>query len=135
MQVWGQEGQAAPERALDRAEPRVPGRASLRAMGPCLREGGSERRACRVGVCQGWVRMLSSEERGLTGGGRSALSSIPLDPVGAVGSTAWGQVETRVQELGPGRQKAEEELASESTWRLTWRVGGWGSGTDPRSLS
>lgn len=117
MQVWGQEGRAAPERVLDQGELPVPGGASLRAVGKCLREGGSERWACRVGVCQGWVRMLSSEEQGLMEGGRSALSSISLDPVGVVGSTAWGQVETRVQELGPGRQEAEEN-------RLLSRLGG-----------
>ena len=52
--------------------------------------------------------MLPSEYQGLRRRGCSALSSISLDSVGAVGVSAWVQAETRVQELCPGLQVAEK---------------------------
>lgn len=64
--------------------------------------------ACGVWVCWWPARMFPSECQGLRRRGRSALSSISLDSVGAVGVSAWVQAETRVQEPCPGLRVAEK---------------------------
>ena len=70
--------------------------------------GWGEAVACRVWVCWWLVRIFPSEYQGLRRRGCSALSSISLDTVGAVGVSAWVQAETRVQEPFTGLRVAEK---------------------------